>query len=62
MQVDLPRTGFVLRFAKEMGVSESGSVNELDQTMPDILSDINFYDVSIDKNPILIKVIDDIND
>lgn len=62
IQVDLPRTGFVLRFSKEMGITESGSVNELEQTMPDILSDINFYDVSIDKNPILIKVIDDIND
>lgn len=37
MQVDLPNTAFVMRFSNVMGVTESGSINELDQTMPDII-------------------------
>ena len=37
VQVDLPNTAFVLRFSNVMGVTESGSINELDQTMPDII-------------------------
>lgn len=37
MQVALPNTAFVLRFSNVMGVTESGSINELDQTMPDII-------------------------
>ena len=37
MQVALPNTAFVLRFSNNMGVTESGSINELDQTMPDII-------------------------
>ena len=37
MQVDLPNTAFVLRFSNIMGVTESGSINELDQTVPDII-------------------------
>ncbi|WP_294796498.1 S41 family peptidase [uncultured Fenollaria sp.] len=37
MQVDLPNTSFVLRFSNIMGVTESGSINELDQTVPDII-------------------------
>lgn len=37
MQVDLPNTAFVLRFSNVMGVTESGSINELDQTVPDII-------------------------
>lgn len=37
MQIDLPNTAFVLRFSNVMGVTESGSINELDQTVPDII-------------------------
>ncbi len=37
MQVDLPNTAFVMRFSNVMGVTESGSINELDQTLPDII-------------------------
>lgn len=37
MQVDLPNTAFVMRFSNVMGVTESGSINELDQTVPDII-------------------------
>lgn len=37
MQVALPNTAFVLRFSNNMGLTESGSINELDQTTPDII-------------------------
>lgn len=37
MQVALPNTAFVLRFSNNMGLTESGSINEIDQTMPDII-------------------------
>ncbi|WP_019213483.1 S41 family peptidase [Fenollaria massiliensis] len=37
VQVDLPNTAFVMRFSNVMGVTESGSINELDQTVPDII-------------------------
>ena len=36
LQVDLPRTGYVLRFSDGLGLTESGSINELDKTKPDI--------------------------
>ena len=36
MLIDLPNTGYVLRFSKELGITEQGSINELDQTEPDI--------------------------
>lgn len=36
MLIDLPNTGYVLRFSKELGITEEGSINELDQTEPDI--------------------------
>lgn len=37
LQVDLPKTGYVLRFSDGLGITESGSINELDKTKPDIL-------------------------
>ena len=36
MLIDLPNTGHILRFSKELGITEQGSINELDQTEPDI--------------------------
>lgn len=36
MQVDLPKTGYVLRFSDGLGLTKSGSINELDKTKPDI--------------------------
>ena len=36
LKVDLPRTGYVLRFSDGLGLTESGSINELDKTKPDI--------------------------
>lgn len=32
----LPNTGFAMRYSETMGVTESGSINERDQTLPDI--------------------------
>lgn len=37
LQVDLPKTGYVLRFSDGLGLTESGSINELDKTKPDIV-------------------------
>lgn len=37
MLIDLPNSGYVLRFPKEMGITEKGIINELDQTTPDIV-------------------------
>ena len=37
MLIDMPNSGYVLRFPKEMGITEEGSINELDQTQPSIL-------------------------
>ncbi|RVU54122.1 S41 family peptidase [Anaerosphaera multitolerans] len=31
---DLPNSGLLIRFPKEMGITESGSINELDKTIP----------------------------
>ncbi len=42
MQIDLPNTGYVLRFANDLGITESGSINEMDQTTPDIIVDSNY--------------------
>lgn len=33
----LPHSGIIVRFAKEMGVLENGSINELEQTTPDYI-------------------------
>lgn len=33
---DLPNTGYAIRYSANMGVTESGSINERDQTTPDI--------------------------
>lgn len=44
VQVDLPNTAFVMRFSNVMGVTESGSINELDQTVPDIIVQENEED------------------
>lgn len=35
-QVDLPKTGFVMRFPKELGITENGVIDELEKTTPDI--------------------------
>lgn len=35
-QVDLPKTGFVLRFPKELGITEKGVIDELEKTEPDV--------------------------
>ena len=37
MLIDLPNSGYIMRFSKEMGVTGKGSINEMDQTEPDIL-------------------------
>lgn len=42
LQVDLPRTGYVLRFSDGLGLTESGSINELDKTKPDIVVEDDF--------------------
>ena len=35
-QVSFPKSGFVMRFPKQMGVTGKGSINDLDKTKPDI--------------------------
>lgn len=35
-QVDLPKTGFVMRFPKKLGVTEKGVIDELEKTVPDV--------------------------
>lgn len=42
LQVDLPRTGYVLRFSDGLGLTKSGSINELDKTKPDIIVEDDF--------------------
>lgn len=37
MQVLLPNTGYVMRYSYALGVTESGSINELEQTTPHIV-------------------------
>lgn len=44
MQIDLPNTGYVLRFSKNMGLTGSGSINELDQTSPDIKAETSQFE------------------
>lgn len=50
MLVDLPNSGYILRFSKEMGVTEKGSINELDQTEPDILVSNPIKKIDFDSN------------
>lgn len=47
MQVDLPNTGFVLRFSKNMGLTQSGLINELDRTTPDIEVESSLFDENL---------------
>lgn len=35
-QISLPKSGFVMRFPKQMGVTGKGSINDLEKTKPDI--------------------------
>ena len=37
IQINLPNSGYVLRFPNNLGVTSSGSINELDKTSPDII-------------------------
>ena len=50
MLIDLPNSGYILRFSKEMGVTEKGSINELDQTEPDVLISNPIKKISFDSN------------
>lgn len=49
MQIDLPNSGYVLRYSKQMGVTESGKINELEKTKPDIFIDSNTQDDLLDQ-------------
>ena len=57
LQVDLPNSGCVLRFPKEIGVTESGYINEMEKTNPDINIDSNRFD-HIKDQPIIQKIIE----
>lgn len=63
MQIDLPNTGYVLRFANDLGITESGSINEMEQTTPDIRVDINYTYTTKDliDQDIIKAVIEDAN-
>lgn len=57
MQIDLPNSGYVLRFPKELGLTKSGKINEIEKTSPDIFIDSNPYDKLSDQ-PIIDKIIE----
>lgn len=57
MQIDLPNSGYVLRFPKEIGLTNSGKINEIEKTSPDIFIDSNPYDNLLDQ-PIIHKIIE----
>lgn len=57
LQIDLPNSGYVLRFPKEIGLTESGYINEIEKTNPDISIDSNRYD-EIKEQPIIQKIIE----
>ncbi|MDD7306743.1 MAG: S41 family peptidase [Peptoniphilaceae bacterium] len=59
MQIDLPNTGFVLRFSKNLGLTASGSINELDQTSPDIKADTSDFEKNLIDENIIKAVIKD---
>ena len=44
MQFSLPNSGFVIRYSKEMGVSQSGVINELYATSPHIETKVRHDD------------------
>lgn len=50
MLIDLPNSGYILRFPKEMDITEKGSINELDQTTPDILVPNPIKKIKFDPN------------
>lgn len=45
IQINLPNSGYVLRFPNNLGVTSSGSINELDKTNPDIIVEKNITDI-----------------
>lgn len=57
LQIDLPNSGYVLRFPKEIGLTESGYINEIEKTNPDISIDSNRYD-DLKDQPIIQKIIE----
>lgn len=57
MQIDLPNSGYVLRFPKELGLTDSGKINEIEKTSPDIFIDSNPYD-RLEDQPIIDKIIE----
>lgn len=59
MQIDLPNTGYVLRFSKNMGLTGSGSINELDQTTPDIKSETGQFEENLIDEKAIQAVIED---
>lgn len=56
-QIALPKTSYVLRFSKELGATEKGSISELDQTEPDIEVDSS-NKLILEKQPIIKKILD----
>lgn len=59
MQIDLPNTGYVLRFSKNMGLTGSGSINELDQTSPDIKADTSQFNENLIDEKTIQAVVED---
>lgn len=50
MLIDLPNSGYVLRFPKEIGITEKGSINELEKTQPDIVVSNPLIEVEFDSD------------
>lgn len=50
MLIDLPNSGYVLRFPKELAMTEKGSINELEQTTPDVIVQDSIKKIKFDSD------------
>lgn len=55
-QIDLPNTGFVMRFPKELGTTEDGIINELDKTDPDVFVEADEEDLNEKSKEMVLKL------
>ena len=58
-QVDLPKTGFVMRFPKELGITERGVIDELEKTTPDIKIISNEENINEDSKKKVLEIEDE---
>ena len=58
-QVDLPKTGYVMRFPKELGITERGVIDELEKTTPDIKIISNEENINEDSKKKVLEIEDE---